>query len=548
MVHRRDVRKVLLWSVVIGLFLVFPRTWAQTHVASISGNVGLTSEFYSASGVPDRRPANTQRGAITTTVTLLDQISLPFEFYFTSRQSGFRQPFNQFGVSPRIGDWLTLHAGYYSAQLSDYTFGDTRLLGAGIELHPGAFRFSALYGRSQAAVNPDSARGINGTYKRTMWGGRIAYGRENGFLVGLNLWHAIDDSNSIRATPAGVAPTENLVSSVNLSFPLAGDVVRFSTEIAAAGFSNDIRIDEISGGGPLRSLFRARGSSQVDGAAKATVNIAPTRFFALRLGTQWVGPGFVSLGYAQLPNDMFEWTIAPSVKFLSDKVSVRGSYGRRSNNLRNNRLATTTRSIFSLGVNAQATDQLGLDLQYSNYGMLSTPKNDTLRIENISQSITVGPRYTFQAFDVPNNLIASYSYQDVNDKNVITSALNRNQSSSFMTVWALSFPSSLNFATTFLKTSSTVATLKTGITTFSETVGYQFFQNTLNTSLTLGYSGITTVSSDGQFTGSVSLGYSIPRWGTISFSLFNNSYTYGDATAGSSFSELQGSLNYSLGF
>jgi hypothetical protein len=30
--------------------------------------------------------------------------------------------------------------------------------------------------------------------------------------------------------------------------------------------------------------------------------------------------------------------------------------------------------------------------------------------------------------------------------------------------------------------------------------------------------------------------------------LFNNRYTYGDATAGSSFSELQGSLTYSLGF
>lgn len=528
--------------------IFFSNAQSQTHLATYNGNIGLNSEFYSASGVAGRRPANAQRGAISTTVTLFDQISLPFEFYFTSRQTGFRQPFNQFGVSPRIGDWLTLHAGYYSAQLSDYTFGDTRLLGAGIELHPGAFRLSALYGRSQAAIAPDSVQGIIGVYKRTMWGGKIGYGRDNGFQVGLNLWHSIDDSNSIKGTPVGVAPTENIVSSFNLSFPVAGNVLRFSSEVAVGAFSNDIRIGEFNGGGPIRSLFLARGSSQVDGAAKAALTIAPAHSFSLRLGTQWVGPGFVSLGYAQLPNDMFEWTVAPSAKFLQDKVSVRASFGRRSNNLRNNRFATTNRTIFSLGANAQASEQFGVDLQYSNYGMLSTPKNDTLRIENVSQSITLSPRYMFQAFDVPNNLVLSYSYQDVNDKNVLTSATNRNRSQSATSVWAFAFPSSLNFATTILWTSCTVATLKTGITSFSETAGYQFFQNTLSTSLTLGYSIIKAVSSDGQFTGSLNLSYAIPHWGTLSFSLFNNNYHYGDSAAGSSFRELQGSLSYSLGF
>ena len=535
-------------ALVLTLWTLTGTVGAQTHIATYNGNIGLTSEFYTVSGVAARRPANTQRGAITTTVTLLDQISLPFEFYFTSRQTGFRQPFNQFGVSPRVSDWLTLHAGYYSATLSDYTFGDTRLLGAGVELHPGAFKLSALYGRSQAAVNPDSAQGVLGTYKRTMWGGKIGYGRDNGFVVGLNVWHAIDDSNSIKGAPAGVAPTENLVSSLNLSFPISGNLLQFSSEIAVGAFSNDIRVAEVSGGGPIRSLFTARWSSQVDGAAKAALRIAPANSFALQLGAQWVGPGFVSLGYAQLPNDMFQWTIAPSFKFYQDKVSVRASFGRQNNNLRNNRIATTTRSIFSLGSNAQLNDQFGADVQYTNYGMLSTPKNDTLRIENISQSVTIGPHYTFQAFDVPNNLILSYSYQDVNDKNVLTSSTNRNQSQSATSVWSLAFPSTLNLATMILWTSCAVSTLKTGITSFSETAGYQFFQNTLTTSLTLGYSIIKAVSSDGQFTGSLSLSYAIPRWGTLSFSLFNNNYRYGDPAAGSSFREFQGSLNYSLGF
>ncbi len=543
------IRKNLRPATLVALFLLgSSMALPQTHWATYNGNIGLTSEFYSASGVPGRRPANTQRGSISTTITLIDQISLPFEFYFTSNQTGFRQPFNQFGVSPRIGDWLTLHAGYYSAQISEYTFGDTRLLGGGVELHPGAFTLKALYGRSQTAVEPDSIHQVIGTYKRTMWGGKIGYGRENGFMVGLNVWHAVDDSTSIRGTPAGVAPTENLVSSLNTSFPLAGNVLQFSAEVAAAAFTNDIRIAEINGGGPVSSFFKARGSSQVDGAAKASINIAPSHSYSVRLSSQWVGPGFVSLGYAQLPNDVFEWTVAPSARFLADKVSVRASFGRRNNNLRNNRLATTTRSIFSFGVNAQPSQQFGIDVQYSNYGMLSTPKNDTLRIENVSQSVTIAPRYTFQAFEVPNTLFASYSYQDVDDKNVVTSAVNRNRSQSVTAVWALTFPSSLNFATTLLRTSSDVGPLTTGITSFNETVGYQFFENTLTASLTLGYSIIKAVSTDGQFTGSLSLNYRVPRWGTVGFSLFNNSYRYGDAASGSSFRELQGSLIYSLSF
>ncbi|HTP13290.1 MAG TPA: hypothetical protein VMM37_06650 [Bacteroidota bacterium] len=517
-------------------------------MATINGNVGLTSEFYSATGVSGRRPANTQRGAIATTVTLFDQISLPFEFYFTSRQTGFQQPFNQFGVSPRISDWLTLHAGYYSAQLSEYTFGDTRLLGGGVELHPGAFTFDVLFGRSQAAVEPDSAHQTIGAYKRTMWGGKVGYGKEGGFTIGLNLWHSIDDSASIRHAAAGVAPTENLVGSLNLSFPLVGNALQFSTEVAGAAFTNDTRIEEIAGAGPVPTLFKVRYSSQGDAAAKASLNIVPAQSFSVRLSTQWVGPGFVSLGYAQLPNDMFEWTVAPSARFLGDKVSVRGSIGRRSNNLRNNRLATTTRSIYSLGLNAQPAEHFGVDIQYSNYGMFSTPRNDTLRVENVSQSVTVGPRYQFQAFDVPNTLFASYSYQDVNDKNVVTSAINRNTSQMATAVWALTFPSSLNFATTILRTLSTVSVLKTGITSFTETVGYQFFENALTSSLTFGYSIIKAVSSDGQFTGSLALNYRVPRWGSIGFSLFNNSYRYGNPTAGSSFSELQGVLTYSLGF
>ncbi len=522
--------------------------FGQSSIVSYTGNVNLSSEFYSASGIAGRRPSNSQRGSALFTLTVFDQIQLPFEFYFASGQSGFRQPFNQFGVSPRIGNWLTLHAGYYSTRLSEYTFGDTRLLGGGVELTPGSFRFSALFGRSQTSVEPDSTRGVSGTYKRTMWGGKLGYGNQNEFHFHLNLWHAIDDSTSLQNEPVGVTPHENLVASVQFGVPFLDNAVQFQTEFAGSGFSNDIRSDEIDGGGPIRSLFATRTSSQADFAARVSLNVVPVSYASIRFNTQWVGPGFVTLGYAQLPNDMFEWTIAPSVRLFESKLNIRTSFGKRRNNLRGNRLSTTNRTIWSLGINGQATEQLGVDFMYSNYGMRSAPKNDTLRIENVSQSVTVSPRYTSEAFGANSNLVLSYSFQDVNDKNVVTSQTNRNQTQSVSTVWALNFPSTLTLASSVLWTSSQLPALKTSVFNISETAGYQFFENTLTTSLTIGYSAVKAASTDGQVTLNISAGYSLGAWGNFTLTLFNNSYSYGNPTSGTSFSEFQGTLSYGIGF
>ena len=535
-------------SLLAGILVLASSAASQTSVIKYSGALNLSSEFYSVHGVTARRPANTQRGILQFNVSLFDQINLPFEAYFASGQAGFRQPFNQFGVSPRISDWLVLHAGYYSAQLSDLTFGDTRLLGAGVELSPGPFRFKALFGRSQAAVQPDSINNVTGAYKRTMWGGTIGYGADDEFHIRLNVLHALDDTSSLFVVPVGVTPSENLVTSLAFGMPIDSNLITIDAEIAGSAFSNDIRSAELASKGIGHSLYIPRLSSQVDGAATLSLGIHPASFMNLRLNTRWIGPGFVSLGYAQAPNDVFEWTIAPAFRLLEGAVSLRGSVGQRQNNLRNNRLSTTRRTIWSFGGTAQATNQLGLDVQYSNYGIRSNPKNDTLRIENISQSLVLTPRYMFEAFGAASNAMLSYSFQDSNDKNVVTSQVNRNQTQSLSAVWSLAFPSSLSLATSLLSTSSKLPSLTTSIFNASETAGYQFFDNALSTMLTLGFSVINAVAHDSQFTFSTSLIYSLQSWGSIGLTIFNNNYTSGNTVSNPSFSEVQGTLNYSLGF
>ncbi len=79
----------------------------------VGGSINLSDNFYSSSGIDKRQPANISRGIFRTTITIYDQIQLPFEFYISNQERKLQQPFNQFGVSPRISDWLTLHAGYF---------------------------------------------------------------------------------------------------------------------------------------------------------------------------------------------------------------------------------------------------------------------------------------------------------------------------------------------------------------------------------------------------------------------------------------------------
>ena len=129
---------LLLGCLLVYSTMLFSQEENKKNV-KFSGSANITDNFYSASGIAPRQPGNMLTGIIRANLTLFDQIELPFELYLSTEQTRFQQPFNQFGVSPKISDWLTLHAGYFSTRISDFTFGDLRMLWGGFELTPGKF-------------------------------------------------------------------------------------------------------------------------------------------------------------------------------------------------------------------------------------------------------------------------------------------------------------------------------------------------------------------------------------------------------------------------
>ncbi|MGA9119634.1 MAG: hypothetical protein WB699_09720, partial [Bacteroidota bacterium] len=328
-----------------------------------------------------------------------------------------------------------------------------------------------------------------------------------------------------------------------------GHLLQIKGETAISGFSNDIRFPELKNPSVnLGPIFTPRTSSQVDAATILSVNIVPSSVFSLNLSAHWVGPGFVTLGYAQFQNDVLEYTIGPTVRLFSGSTTLRTSFGLRYNNLRNNRLSTTKRTIVNIGVTSQVSQAFGFDVQYANFGMQSTPRNDTLRIDNIAQSFMVTPRFTFNEFGGTNVLVVSYSLQDFTDFNVVSGNLSSNKVNSAVLSWTLAFPSSLTFSTTLMGTSVTTSSVSTTIKGISETVGHSFFENLLTTSVTIGYNLYTVNATNGQVDGRISAAFNTRHWGTLTLMLTSNRFTYSDPTAGTSYGEYQGSLMYSIHF
>ena len=511
----------------------------------LQGSLNLSGEFYGVSGILDRRPASTNRAILTPTLIIFDQIQLPFEIYIGSEGRGYLQPFNQFGVSPRLFGWLTLHAGYFSTRLSNLTFGDTRLLGTGIEMNPGIFRFSFIYGRSKRAIGPDSINNVLGTYSRKIIAVQLGLGSMASAYFNLNFLHAIDDSNSIKNAPPSIMPEENAVTSLQFGLPVYTHIISITGEVGISALSNNIRERALKGTSALNWLFTPRNSTQVDGAAMMSMNIIPASVFSMSLTGKWIGPGFVTLGYAQLPNDVLDVTIGPSFRLLQNKLLINGTFGKRYNNLRNNHLSTTQRTIGNLNITSQPVQNFGFNINYANYGMKSSNISDTLRIDNTTQSITITPHLNFNSLGGINTIVLTYSNNNFSDYNVLTSAASQNKTQAVVVMWSLALPISLALSTALNYTSSIALYHDVIIRSIIQSVGYPFFNNKVSTNLSLGYNIVSASSTDGQFTSRLSISYTFT--GTISLNLMSNAYNYGNNES-PSYKEFQASLQYNISF
>ena len=416
----------------------------------LSGNVQVIGEYnqQQGSGAFYRYPFADRfvgRILLSARLTLFDQIQLPFQLRLTNREVGYRQPFNQFGASLQVARWLRLYGGYFSLTFSPLTFGDQRILGGGIELTPGPFYIGFLYGLGRHARLPQGT--FLGEYDRWFWALKAGVQSLDGVTVLLSLMHAMDDSTSLPDT-LQLPAMENLAGSLMLALPLTS-VLHFRGEVAVAAFTRDLRFPETSAAESIpRWIFVPRYSTSVDGAAKVELTLNPRSWWNVRFRGEWIGPGYVTLGYTQLINDIGRITIAPTVRLLNSRLILSGSIGLQQNNLLQDKLATTQRLIGSVNLSAQLSSAISVAASYTNYGIRSNHVNDTLRVSTISQMFNFNPSFRFLTGTLRHSIAVGYSYSSVVDHNVVTAQQQQFQGHSLNIAYALQLPNNWIFTTT----------------------------------------------------------------------------------------------------
>lgn len=363
----------------------------------ITGSVGTYGEAYHMSGREARRDPTTGRLYFRPVVTVLG-MSFPFEVLVSTEETRFRQPFNRFGINPKW-KWITLHLGDFTSTISPYTLSGTRLRGGGMELRPGALRFSFAGGRSQRAI-PGRA------YEREVWALGFGIGR----TWDISLLWASDDTSSVDS--ATVPPQQNLVVASRLHLRLLRGKLSLGAEGAGSMHTRDMRsssadsiVKENLPGG-IYSLVRhlnPRLSTRVDYAYKLKLGLRlkPGNFSA---EYSRVGPGFVSLGVPYVGNDRKQLSLGLDLRPVRG-LSLGLRYSGYGDNLSGEKRTTTERRSFSSSARAKV-GPFGTGVSFGWSGLV---RKDTVRSESESLRYGADGWYRFEAMGIPQTLRASYS-------------------------------------------------------------------------------------------------------------------------------------------
>lgn len=533
----------------------------------LSGSLGVGGMFYGVKGIDSRQPAQLMlSGNMNVSVY---GWNIPISANFSNQQLNisYRQPFNQFGMSPSY-KWIKVHAGYRNVTYSPFTLAGHTFLGGGVELTPKKWRFGAVFGRFLKATLENEA--LNNTtemfdkvtfsaYERRAFVAKLGYGTETNHFDVIVL-KGYDKVSSLpeNQQPNAISPSENLVVGLSPRVTFFKKI-DWKTDLGLSLFTRDIRSEKVAinvlpWAKTLAPVFTARTSTHYYLAGESALKL---RLKKSSLGVKYrrVDPDYKSMGAYFFQTDFQQWLITPAFSALKSKLNFTGSVGIQRDNLLNSKAATTHRNIYSANLNWQASEQLGLDLQVSNFGITQTPGirrlSDTVRIAQITRSVTFSPHYLIVTESYSHSIMAVSSYQELIDRNPFTSSFgdfkfhNHNLTYIFSNQKnGLSLTEGVNYNKIAMALGQTEAW---GV---NSSVAKTFFKNTLTTDLNISYN---LNKFDGKNNGStlgggLTMTYMPTEKHTFSANgnfLRNKSF---DDTISPNFTEFIGQLQYTLSF
>lgn len=529
----------------------------------LSGGIRATSTVYSVRGINQRRdPLNWQLNANIAVQTKF--FTIPFSVQLSKQQRNFTHPFqqdfNQFGFSPTYKN-VTLHLGYRSMSLSEFSLSGTQFLGMGIEYKNKNFPVSCalMYGRINKAFDGETTDNINISpdlivYDRWAYGGRIQWGNDRN-NIGLILFKAKDDMNSLApsmATALYAKPAENLVTELKAQNSFSKRLT-LKVDYAFSAYTRDINTSEITIDkytylNNLGGMFTPRASSEYN---HAFVGEAIVSLESLKLNFKYrnIGPSFRTMGSPFLANDLDDFTAGTSL-VLYKIVNLSFNGGLQRNNLRKTKASQSERIIGGANIGIKLSKRANVNLMVSNFSTKTqrvvyseyNPETDmdSFSFQQVTRNASASSSIGFGK-KIPMNLNLSVGYQNAFDsQNQSSSFYNASVNQSFQ---VLSTATQINFGVNFNQNDTNMLTRSLFGPMIS--VSQPLFQKKLRSTFTVtGQQALVSSLKESEFINSrLSFSYAIKnqhRFSLSTSSLLRKGYTEN----AQSFNEFRSTFTY----
>ena len=566
------LKSVLRFSIILCLQCFLYVAQAQEAVPSeeektskfrFSGSIGLSQDFFSYTSndllYRPYRPKSVSRLFASTDLSY-GRFSLPFSLSLSTQDGGnaFSSPipkkfrfkdllnnYNQLSLSPKIGTFQVL-LGTQIPQYSELTTGDLPIFGAGGEWSPRKFRIAAFYGLSQRGTDFDTLTQNPGSYRRISMSAKIGFGHEDSTHIYLIGTKHTDNPQSAMVSPEGERPQENVVSSVNAKILLFKKFF-MQGELAVSAFTSDLMASNLESDSfklnvsrTILSIFNPKLSSSFGAAGIGALGYNGKNWGFRGIGRLY-SSDFRTLNYPFLQSDRLEWLIEPRFNLLQNKVSFTGSIGERRDNLLNNKIATAYQTLGSANLSIQLTPQWGVSGSFSNFGIRNTITNDTFRLQNVSQNLSVTSNYTFNLKSTAHTLSATYTKDTYDDFNIVTGVLSDNNTRVYLlnyTIGFSAFPLTLSMVGTHFENRIAVGNVQVNMGTLM--AAYPFGKNRdINVSIQGNVMRTTLMdfTPDENITTTLNIGYIIAKMVNVGFNGTVNVFSFGTAKPGVNYRE-----------
>jgi hypothetical protein len=490
----------------------------------------------------------------------MGRFSLPFSMSLSTQSGGnsFTSPipkkfnikdllnnYNQLSFSPKFGSFEAL-LGTQVPKYSELTTGDLPIFGAGGAWSPRKFRIAAFYGMSQRGVSFDTLTKNPGSYRRMSMTAKLGVGDEEATHIYFIGAKHTDVLGSAIVSPEGQRPEENVVTSVDAKILLFKKFY-MQGEVAISAFSRDETVATLESDSfkltiPrfLTKIYTPRLSSSFGAAGIGAIGYNGKNW-GFRGISRVYSPDYRTLNYPFLQSDRLEWLFEPRLNLFQGKFTFNGSIGNRRDNLFRNKVATAYQTLGSANVVIQLTPQWNISGNYANFGMRNTVTNDTFRLQNVSQNISLTNTYTFNIKQTTHTLSATFTQDMYDDFNVVTGALSNNNSRVYLLTYSLGFqsiPLSLSAVGTHFENNISLGKVNMEMATLMAAYPFGKKKN-INVSLQGNFMRTTLLdfSPDDNITTALSVGYRLGKKLNIGTNGTLNIYRYGTAKPGIQYRE-----------